>query len=64
MISFCFLYTDVETKARKNPKEIMQYLDDYLQDKKSSGPGGGETVSSPTAVDFAGVHELDDEDDE
>ena len=43
----------------------MQYLDDYLQDKKCSGPGGGgETVNSPTAVDFAGIHELDDEEDE
>ena len=61
----CFDSVDVETSAKKNPKDVIRNLEDYLKGK-SPGTFGiakkGETHSGGGDVDFAGVHELDEED--
>ena len=66
-------FTDVEDNSKKNPRDVMQCLQEYLQDKKSSSSSssagnsaknGDATKGGGTkTMDFAGVHELDEDED-
>ena len=55
--------SDVELEAKKNPRGVIRALDTYLQGL--SDKHGGNTKSGETGhlLEFAGVHELEVEDD-